>query len=285
MIDDLQVQLEQVGLSATEALIYLMLLRQGGRIGASIIATSTGMARSTVYPALNQLTNLGLVETEAGYGSGFSAVPPDKSLPNFILRATEELAQRKRLVGALVQQLTPLTDASETNGEAEVIQVLRDPRVIGERFERLQQEAEQRVELFVKAPIHNPRSDNPTEEKNLRRGVRYRCLYERAIVDTPAVAPHFAKWLAQGEEARVHEGALPHKLAIFDRKNILMPLVTPSGQGRTLFIRNPEVASTLGVAFDCLWERAQPVPVETPGAGKAAPQPRAKRTPTNLPTP
>ncbi len=94
----------------------------------------------------------------------------------------------------------------------------------------------------------------------MRRGVRYRCIYERAIIDTAEVKPYLSSWIAAGEEARVHEGELPHKLAIFDRQNILMPLITPGGNGRTLFIRHPQLATSLGMLFDFLWERAGQLP-------------------------
>src|SRR6266496_1959779 len=46
----------------------------------------------------------------------------------------------------------------------------------------------------------------------------------------------------------------------FDRQSVLMPLVAPSGQGGTLFIRHPQVAMSLGMLFDSFWERGKPFP-------------------------
>jgi hypothetical protein len=65
-----------------------------------------------------------------------------------------------------------------------------------------------------------------------------------------------------GEEARVYDGELPHKLAIFDRQNILMPLVTPGHRGKILFIRHPQLAASLGMLFEFLWERAKPIALQ-----------------------
>lgn len=254
-----RLELEELGLSTGEAQVYLALLRTAGGLGASAVATTTGIPRTSIYPILNALLEKGMVEGEAGYGSRFRAVRPKQALPSLIVREKEEVLQRERLAGELVDQLESLAEPAESNGEAEIIQVLRDPRLIAERFERLQLEAEQQVEVFIKAPIFNPRYTNPTQEKAMRRGVRFRGLYERAIVDSPEIHPYLSKWIAAGEEARVHEGELPHKLAIFDRQYILMPLITPAGQGRTLFIRHPQLARTLGVAFDALWDRAEPI--------------------------
>src|SRR6202007_1327910 len=119
----------------------------------------------------------------AGYGSPFSAVHPKQALSALIARQKQEVLERERRAAAVIDQLVSLVESSPSNGEAELIQVLRDPRVATERFERLQREAKHYVDFFVKAPILNPRSSNPTEEKALRRGVRYRAIYERTIVD------------------------------------------------------------------------------------------------------
>ncbi len=259
MLEQQLSQLEKVGLSTAEAQIYLALVRNGGALSASAIVAATGVPRSSVYPTLTRLTDLGCVEAEAGYGGRFSAIPAEHALSYLIVREREELSRREQVARELSAQLKPVTDAVGTNGgEAELIQVLRDPRVIAERFERLELEAERQIEVFCKAPVF-VRAGNPSQAKAMRRGVHYRGLYERAIVDAPEVEPYLSSWITAGEEARIYEGDLPHKLAIFDRQNILMPLPTSSGNGRTLFIRNPQLAMSLGMLFDFLWEKATPL--------------------------
>src|SRR5947209_9682292 len=64
-------RLERLGLSTAEAQIYLALLRSGSPIGASAVVAATGVPRSSVYPTLTRLTDMGLVEAEAGYGGRF----------------------------------------------------------------------------------------------------------------------------------------------------------------------------------------------------------------------
>ena len=103
----------------------------------------------------------------------------------------------------------------------------------------------------------------------MRRGVRYRGLYEQAVLDAPEIRPYLHAWIAAGEEARVYHGELPHKLAIFDRLNILLPLASPNGKARTLFIRHPQLAVSLGILFDSFWDRAEPI----------APKPGRKKRP------
>lgn len=252
-------QLEKGGLSSGEAQIYLALVRNGGPMGASAIVTATGVPRGSVYPTLTRLTEMGLVEAEAGYGGRFSAIPAERALPSLILREREELSQREQILDGLVKELKSVAPPATSDLDAEIIQVLRDPRVIAERFERLQLEVERQIDIFVKYPIFNPRQSNPTEDKVLKKGVRARGLYERAIIDAPEIKPHLSKWIASGEEVRVHDGELPHKLAIFDQQDILLPLVTPGRPTRTLFIRHPQLATSLTLLFESFWNDAQPI--------------------------
>jgi hypothetical protein len=125
----------------------------------------------------------------------------------------------------------------------------------------LQFEAARKVDAFVKAPLFiasGNRVSNPAQSKAQRRGVRYRCIYERAILDDPAIKPYIAQWVSQGEEARIYDGELPHKLQIFDEQIVLIPLIRPAEQIKTVLIRHPQLAQSLTLAFEHLWARSIP---------------------------
>jgi sugar-specific transcriptional regulator TrmB len=252
-----RLELEELGLSSSEAQVYLALLRTSGGLGASAVANATGIQRTAIYPVLDALLEKGMAERGAGYGGRFTAVPPRRALPSLIAREKEELANRQRLAGELADKLETVAEPFDPTAEVEVIQVLRDPRLIAERFERLELEAERQIEIFCKPPVIG-RLDNPAQAKAMRRGVRIRSVYEQSALDDPALEPYLSKWVAAGEEARFYDGELPHKLAVFDRQSVLMPLVAPSGQGSTLLIRHPQLAMSLGMLFDSFWDRAKP---------------------------
>src|SRR3979411_1390575 len=97
MRDDLHTKLKQLGLSAPEAEVYLALVRDGGPVSASAVATETGLPRTNVYPILRSLINKGLVESEAGYGTPFAAVRPREALRSLMARAREDFLQREIL--------------------------------------------------------------------------------------------------------------------------------------------------------------------------------------------
>lgn len=253
--------LQELGLLPAEAQVYLALVRNGA-IGGSALASVTGFPRSSVYLTLNSLLDKGLIEGGAGHGSRFSVVPPEKALPSLVAQEKEAISQREKLAAQLGQQLFSVVEPME-KGPDELIQVIRSARGVAERYERLQLEAKRQIEGFAKAPLFVT-PGNPVQKKVQRRGVRIRALYERAVLDNPEVRPFLAKWISQGEEVRIYPGELPHKLAIFDRKRVLVHLSMPGDQMRTLYIRHAELATSLGIAFEALWDRSEPLTVEPP---------------------
>jgi HTH-type transcriptional regulator, sugar sensing transcriptional regulator len=258
--EDAELDLEELGLLPAEAQIYLALVRNGP-LGASAIANVTKVPRSSVYPTLNALIDKGLVEGGAGYGSRFSAVRAELALPTLIRREKEELLHRESVAKKLTEHLSSLAEPVEAVPE-ELIEVIRNPRAVAERFERLELEAERQIDIFTKPPFFIAaanRAPNPALEKALRRGVRSRSLYEKATLDDPGIKPYLTKWIAAGEEARIYDGELPHKMVIFDSQVVLMPLFLPGEQMRALLIRNAQLAQSLSLAFQYVWDRSEPV--------------------------
>src|SRR5437667_338794 len=75
----------------------------------------------------------------------------------------------------------------------------------------------------------------------------------------PSLVVQEKEAIAQREEVRIYDGKLPHKLAIFDRKRALVHLTMPGDQMRTLYIDHLELAVSLGIAFDALWQHSEPL--------------------------
>ena len=263
---ELRGQLVELGLSPAEAQVYLTLVRNTA-LSASAVAETTGLSRTSVYQMLCALADKGLVEPGTGYGSKFAVTAPAQALPALIAREREALLQgvlqREQIAQELADQLTPLTNAAEPVPE-ELIQVIRSPRAVAERFERLQLEAKRQVDIMVRTPILNPRRENPGQQKAQRLGVHFRCLYGQAIIEDPEIKPYLKQWIKGGEEARVYSGVLPHKLVIFDCEVVLLPLTMPGDQMRTLLIRHHVLAMSLSMLFDSFWERSDALTLEPP---------------------
>jgi sugar-specific transcriptional regulator TrmB len=251
-------KLEQLGLSAAEAQVYLAVLIHGP-LAAPAVASQTGIARTSVYPTLCSLAEKGLIEGGLGHGSRFTAVAPEDALHALVVREEQTLAERQQIAKELAETLSPLAADAESALD-DSVQVIRTPQLIGERSQRLQLEAARSVELIVKAPIFHLSPSNPAQRKAMERGVHFRCLYERAVMDDPRVERFLQAWIAGGEEARVYDGELPYKLAVFDQEVVLLTLARRSGGApAAMVVRNSPFARSMSTLFDFFWQQAKPL--------------------------
>lgn len=254
---DLEAFLEQLGLSKTEARIYLCLLGQSP-LPAAAIADLTGTSRSSVYVILRSLVEKGLIDAGAGYSSRYHAAPPHHALTGLLERDRAELAARERHVENVLPELTKLFDQS-SGADGEIVEILRTPKLVGERFDRLQAEAQQTIDIVVRGPIQVGGA-NDGELAALRRGVRARALYDRAVLEDSSILRHLDAWRAEGEQSRAYPGQLPMKFAVFDAHTVLMPLVAPGVTGVVaIIVRSQEMAAALGFLFTTLWDAAAPL--------------------------
>src|SRR5260370_8292092 len=106
-------ELVELGLSPTEAQVYLSLIENPGS-SASAIATATRLSRTAVYQILCALSDKGLVESGAGYGSKFAAIAPERALPALIAHEEEALARPKKVTQTPSQRLTLLATSTPT---------------------------------------------------------------------------------------------------------------------------------------------------------------------------
>jgi sugar-specific transcriptional regulator TrmB len=260
-------KLEQIGLSTLEAQIYLAILHHGP-VTAATIAQATGIKRPSVYPILTSLADRGLIASGAGYGSTFAAIAPDEALPALVRREKQTIAERERIANELAKTLTPLAADAES-ALHDTVQVLRTPQVITDRLDRLQIEARRQVEVIVKGPILNPRLTNPAQQKAQQRGVQFKCLYERAIIDDSKIGPYLSDWISAGEEARVYDGELPYKLMVLDSQIVVLTLVKQSGQSSALLVRHTPFAKSMNVLFKSFWDESKPLTLHATSATSA----------------
>lgn len=254
---DTESLLEDLGLSKTEAKVYLCLLGQAS-LPAATIADQTGTSRSSVYLVLRSLVERGLIDAGAGYSSRYNAAPPDRALAALLERERIELDNRKRQVEQVLPDLTTLFEQS-SSPDGELVEILRTPSLVGERFDRLQSEAERTIDIVVRGPLQVGGS-NEAELAALRRGVRARAIYDDAILADPAVARNLASWTSGGEQARVYPGLLPMKFALFDSHTVVMPLVAPGVTAVVaIIVRNKELAAALEFLFNTLWTGSEPL--------------------------
>jgi DNA-binding CsgD family transcriptional regulator len=129
-------------------------------------------------------------------------------------------------------------------------------------YERMQLGARREVCAFDAPPyLTAGPPHNATEFELLRRGIRYRIIYDRQAVSVPGRLPDLAVSFALGEQSRVSD--VPMKLVLSDQPLALLPLRSDDLQ-RWLLVRDEALVGALSALFDAYWERAVPLRVSGP---------------------
>src|SRR5699024_4385162 len=108
-----------------------------------------------------------------------------------------------------------------------------------------------------------PSSDNDEEFAMLARGVRYRVVYERALLEEPGMIDSLILGVRAGEEARAAP-TLPVRLAVADRSIALIPLVPVRddvSEPTAALVRDSNLLTALIALFESYWTTASPLQV------------------------
>ncbi|WP_329104142.1 helix-turn-helix domain-containing protein [Micromonospora sp. NBC_01699] len=261
-------------LGAGEERAYRLLLR----LSAASPADLAGLAALPVTEAaalLEALRSKGLAVARPGPDPVFEPLPPDVALGNTLLRRQESLETARQAVAALTEEYR----ASARRRDADhLVEVVVGAAALRDQLRDLQNSAREEILWFCRAnPLAMSGPENVEESPALTRGVRYRAIYERALLEMPGEMESVAESVRGGEEARTLP-ALPVRLAIADRSTAICPLVPDDNQGigepTAALIRRSELLDALLALFESHWDRASPIRWDgefgNPGGGLGA---------------
>ena len=242
-------------LPAAEQQAYRLLLRMAGA-GAEDLAGQAGIDRSEAVALLEGLRDKGL----ATAGPKFVALPPDVALGEVLLREQQHLESARRMVAALSEEYRT---TSRRRSAEHLVEVVVGAAALRERLREMQDSARHDILWFCRAnPIAMQGPDNTEETPALTRGVRYRAIYERELLEKPGELDSIIEAMRLGEQSRTLP-TLPVRLAIADRAMAICPLVPDAARGlgepTAAVIRSSELLDALIALFESYWERATPL--------------------------
>jgi hypothetical protein len=234
---------------------YRLLVRLSGT-DAPAFAESAGVTAEAAAATLEALHTMGL----ATPGPIYHALPPDVALGEILLRRQQELQVARQVMAALSEDYRTNT---RRHSAEHLVEIVVGARPLRQRLKEMQEQAEEEILWFCRAnPIAMEGPANNEEMPALKRGVKYRAIYERELVENPGELNGIIEAIGFGEEARVMP-SLPVRLAIADRKLAICPLVPDEARGiaqpSAALIRPSELLDALLALFQSHWERATPV--------------------------
>jgi DNA-binding CsgD family transcriptional regulator len=162
-------------------------------------------------------------------------------------------------------------EAVAQRGSGDVIDVVRGAEAVAHRFAQLQRSAKREIEMFIRAGIVAvSNDDNDEDEQSTQaRGVTYRVVLEREVLQRPGFVTQAAKSVERGLHLRIAK-ALPVRMMIVDRELALVPLTNEDdkrGPGALLIHSSPLLDALRG-HFDLVWTSSSRLvlPGEEPNA-------------------
>ncbi|WP_426560649.1 helix-turn-helix domain-containing protein [Angustibacter sp. McL0619] len=247
--------LDVLGLDEAEERAYRWLIELPSGT-ADDLAGPLGYDVSRAASILSALEAKGLVARSTSGPDRFVASPPAIALGALFVERQEELRHAQLELDALAAVYRGTASDRTLN---EVIDVVRGPQAVAQRFAQLQRTAKSEVQVLVKADfaVVAP-EDNADEDVAVARGVQYRVAVERAMLDRPGAYEGAADSLRHGVLVRVTQ-SVPIRLVIADRAIALVPLLATADDdlaGGALLIHPSGLLDALQSMFDFVWESA-----------------------------
>lgn len=249
--------LEAVGLtSAEEAVLRAMIGDHRSR--PATIAAAAELPAARVEAVLRTLLTKRLVSRS---GEDYIPAPPDVSLGPLLVQGQAELERARAAITDLAERYR---DGARRRDPAQLVEVVTGTEAIRQQALNLQRGARKEMLWFCReSPVAMPASENVEEFRALERGVRYRVVYETALLEEPGAIAGVAEGIRAGEAAR-SVAKLPIRLAVADRSIALCPLPIDeaTGEPTAALILGSSLLVALIALFESYWERAAPVHVD-----------------------
>ncbi len=252
--------LENLGLSFTQARVYLALIHLG-RAKVGEIHKNSGVARQDIYRVLEKLHELGLIEK--------IICSPIEYVPLSLTEGISMLVKRKRTeFEEIAKKAEKIKERGFTSNslEREVVSTeiiaTVEKDALNSRTRRIFKIAEQSIEYVCKwsAFISGTMEVIEEFETITRRGVKGRTVAE--LPKYPLTIPKSIQKLMyeQSLELRIVESIPFYVLGIIDKKEVIFtPLPRINNQGFTYWSRDKGFAELANSYFESIWNKARPV--------------------------
>jgi sugar-specific transcriptional regulator TrmB/DNA-binding CsgD family transcriptional regulator len=253
-----------VGVSAEAERAYLHLLERPGSALRDVAAAIELPVRKTTA-VLSELETMGLLTRSPGETPRYAPAPPETAVEVLVLKRLEAL-DRTRL--AIPRLAHAARDGTGPSGAEEVVRVFTGRDAAVQHFNQIHLGARREVLVFDRPPYIVPSTDNDVEAEQLRKGVRFRVIYDEEALAHPDQLKAIMRFVAMGEEARVVQ-SLPGKAIMADGQLGLIPLDIGDPASGCVSLRSSALLEILITFFETVWATAAPLRV-TGGLGVAS---------------
>ncbi|MFI5975310.1 helix-turn-helix domain-containing protein [Streptomyces sp. NPDC051452] len=247
--------LAAIGLDETHEAAYRVLVSVGAAEVPDLARRLT-LTEPDTERALRRLERQGLAARSTARPGRWVAAPPGVALGALLTQQRHEL-ERAELAAALLAEEYRASAAEPAVHD--LVEVVTGAPAVTQRFLQLQLGATEEVcALVTGAPVAVTGMENDAEEQAAGRGVRYRVVVERAVLDQPHGLTELTAALGRDERVRVVD-RVPTKLVVADRSLAMVPLTGRTAEPAALVVHASGLLELLAGLFESVWRDALPL--------------------------
>ncbi|MEU6813031.1 helix-turn-helix domain-containing protein [Streptomyces sp. NPDC046831] len=259
--------LAAIGLDETHESAYRALVSVGAA-EVSDLARRLALGERDTERALRCLERHGLAAQSSARPGRWVAAPPGVALGALLTQQRHELEKAELAAALLAEEYRA---AAAEPAVHDLVEVVTGAPAVAQRFLQLQLGATEEVCALVTGnPVVVSGAENDAEEQAAGRGVRYRVVVERAVLDLPDGVAQLTAALGRDEQVRVAE-KVPTKLVVADRALAMVPLTSHTAEPSALVVHASGLLELLSGLFESVWRDALPLRLGASGVTELGP--------------
>ncbi|GGJ33965.1 helix-turn-helix transcriptional regulator [Streptomyces brasiliensis] len=259
--------LAAIGLDETHESAYRALVSVGAA-DVPDLARRLALAEHDTERALRSLERHGLAAQSSARPGRWVAAPPGVALGALLTQQRHEL-EKAELAAALLAEEYRASAAEPAVHD--LVEVVTGAAAVAQRFLQMQLAATEEVcALVTDNPMVVSGVENVAEEQAVGRGVRYRVVLERSVLDLPDGIVQLAEALRRDEQVRVVD-QVRTKLVVADRSLAMVPLTSRSAEPAALVVHASGLLELLCGLFESVWRDALPLRLGASGVTEQQP--------------
>ncbi|MBC9712985.1 helix-turn-helix transcriptional regulator [Streptomyces sp. TRM66268-LWL] len=244
-----------IGLDEAQETAYRALVMLGAADVADL-AHRLSLAEPETERTLRRLEHHGLAAQSTARQGRWVAAPPGVALGALLTQQRHELERAELAAALLAEEYRAQVDEPSVH---DLVEVVTGAGAVSQRFLQLQLGATQEVcALVTGRPTVVSGYDNEAEEQATARGVTYRVIVERGVLDLPTGLLELSTALRRDEQVRVVD-RVPTKLVIADRALAMVPLTSRDAEPAALVVHASGLLESLYGLFTSVWREALPL--------------------------
>ncbi|CAL9407636.1 hypothetical protein SUDANB105_01583 [Streptomyces sp. enrichment culture] len=259
--------LAAIGLDETHESAYRALVAVGAA-DVPDLARRLGLGEQDTERALRRLERHGLAAQSSARPGRWVAAPPGVALGALLAQQRHELEKAELAAALLAEEYRA---AASEPAVHDLVEVVIGAAAVTQRFLQLQLAASEEVcALVTGTPVAVTGMENDAEEQAAARGVRYRVVVERAVLDQPHGITELTAALGRDEQVRVVD-KVPTKLVVADGSLALVPLTHLTAEPAALVVHASGLLELLSGLFEAVWRDALPLRLGASGVREEGP--------------